>query len=64
MEIRDFMWGINMAVFDFKKEYKELYLPGSKPYIIDVPKMRFIMVDGKVYQGQDLKILQRVYVLR
>ncbi|NLM74917.1 MAG: transcriptional regulator [Clostridiaceae bacterium] len=36
-----------MAVFDFKKEYKELYLPGSKPYIIDVPKMRFIMVDGK-----------------
>lgn len=36
-----------MSVFDFKKEYKELYLPKNKPCIIDVPKMRFIMVDGK-----------------
>lgn len=36
-----------MPAFDFKKEYKELYLPKSKPSIIDVPAMRFIMVDGK-----------------
>lgn len=36
-----------MPAFDFKKEYKELYLPKSKPIIIDVPTMRFIMVDGK-----------------
>jgi hypothetical protein len=36
-----------LAVFDFKKEYKDLYLPGNKPGIIDVPKMRFIMIDGK-----------------
>ncbi len=36
-----------MPVFDFKKEYKELYLPRTKPSIIDVPTMRFIMVDGK-----------------
>ncbi|NMA15390.1 MAG: transcriptional regulator, partial [Clostridia bacterium] len=33
--------------FDFKKEYKDLYLPKNKPGIIDVPEMRFIMVDGK-----------------
>jgi hypothetical protein len=36
-----------MAVFDYKKEYKDLYLPKNKPGIIDVPEMRFIMVDGK-----------------
>jgi len=36
-----------MSAFDFKKEYKELYQPGNKPNIIDVPKMRFIMVEGK-----------------
>ena len=36
-----------MAVpFDFKKEYKELYLPKDKVVLIDVPDMRFIMVDG------------------
>ena len=35
-----------VATFDFK-EYKELYLPKNKPYIIDVPKMRFIMIEGK-----------------
>lgn len=38
---------ILIAVFDFKKEYKDLYLPKSKPSIVDVPTMRFIMVNGK-----------------
>jgi len=33
--------------FDFKKEFKDLYLPKNKPSIIDVPAMRFIMVNGK-----------------
>lgn len=35
-----------MAVVDFKKEQKELYLPSTKPSIIDVPPMKFIMVEG------------------
>ncbi len=34
------------ASFDFKKEYKDLYLPKEKPVLIDVPVMNFIMVDG------------------
>ena len=34
-------------VLDFKKTQKELYLPGAKPYLIDVPEMTFIMVDGR-----------------
>lgn len=33
--------------FDFKKTYKDLYLPKTKPAFIEVPQMRFIMVEGK-----------------
>lgn len=33
--------------FDYKKEYKDLYMPKAKPCVIDVPEMTFIMVDGK-----------------
>jgi hypothetical protein len=33
--------------FDYKKEYKEFYLPPSKPLIIEVPSMNFIAVRGK-----------------
>ena len=32
--------------FDFKKEFKEFYLPKSKPSIVDVPKMNFVTVHG------------------
>lgn len=34
-------------VVDFKKAYKDLYLPKTKPVLIDVPQMTFIMIDGK-----------------
>lgn len=33
--------------FDYKKEYKEFYLPKNKPELIEVPKMNFIAVRGK-----------------
>jgi len=33
--------------FDFKKEYKEFYLPKGKPELVTVPAMRFIGVRGK-----------------
>lgn len=32
--------------FDYKKEYKEFYLPKNKPALIDVPAMRFVAVKG------------------
>lgn len=32
--------------FDFKKEYKALYQPKNKPEIIEVPRMRFLAVQG------------------
>ena len=33
--------------FDYKKEYKEFYLPKKKPELITVPPMNFIAVRGK-----------------
>ena len=33
--------------FDYKKEYKEFYMPKNKPSIVDVPKMNYIAVRGK-----------------
>ncbi len=32
--------------FDFKKEYKDLYMPKATPVIIDVPEMNYISVCG------------------
>ena len=32
--------------FDYKKEYKEFYLPKKKPEIVDVPAMNYIAVRG------------------
>lgn len=36
-----------MEKLDYKKEYKDLYLPKTKPMLIDVPNMKFIIVQGK-----------------
>ena len=33
--------------FDYKKEYKEFYMPKNKPGIIEIPKMNYIAVQGK-----------------
>lgn len=33
--------------FDYKKEYKEFYLPPKKPQILTIPSMNFIAVRGK-----------------
>ena len=32
--------------FDFKKEYKEFYMPKNKPSILTVPPMNYIAVRG------------------
>lgn len=36
----------DIMAFDFKKEYKDLYLPKKKPSIIRVPKMNYLSVCG------------------
>ena len=33
--------------FDFKKEYKEFYMPAGKPEIVTVPRANYIAVRGK-----------------
>ena len=33
--------------FDFKKEYKEFYMPKAKPEIVTIPKMNYIAIRGK-----------------
>lgn len=40
------MEGYRMA-FDYKKEYKEFYLPKNSPTIVEVPPMNYIAVRGK-----------------
>jgi len=36
-----------MSPVDFKKSDKVLYSPGTEPSLVDVPAMRFLMIDGK-----------------
>lgn len=33
--------------FDYKKEYKEFYMPKNKPGIVEIPSMNYIAVRGK-----------------
>lgn len=37
----------NIMAFDFKKEYKEFYMPKNKPEIVTVPQANYIAVRGK-----------------
>lgn len=36
-----------IMAFDYKKEYKEFYMPKKKPGIVEIPKMNYIAVRGK-----------------
>ena len=36
-----------MPKTDYKKDFKELYIPRQAPMLIDVPPMNFIMIDGR-----------------
>lgn len=50
---------------DYKKEYKDLYLPKQNPVLVDVPPITFIAIDGKGSpQGQEYQsALQVLYSL-
>ncbi len=39
--------------FDYKKEYKEFYMPKNKPSIVKIPKMNYIAVKGKGNPNQE-----------
>ena len=42
-----------MATFDYKKEYKEFYLPPRQPQIIEIPYMNFLAIRGKGDPNQE-----------
>lgn len=43
----DFLPEVFLLPFDYKKEYKDFYLPKGKPQIVEIPKMNFAAVRGK-----------------
>jgi len=45
--------------FDFKKEYKEFYLPPAKPVIVIVPKANYIAVRGKGDPNDESGLISR-----
>ena len=38
---------------DYKKEFKNLYLPKEKPSIIDIPSMKFAVIKGEGNPNSD-----------
>ena len=53
--------------FDFKKEYKEFYMPKERPQIVDVPKANYISVTGKgdpnEQDGNYKKAIEMLYAI-
>lgn len=47
--------GEYVVKIDYKKMFKELYQPGTKPSVIDVPEMKFIKVDGRAKENRYYK---------
>lgn len=45
--------------FDFKKEFKEFYLPKDRPEIVTVPEMNYIAVQGRGDPNQEGGAYQR-----
>lgn len=45
--------------FDFKKEYKEFYLPKNKPQIVNVPKANYIAIRGRGNPNEEGGAYQR-----
>ena len=43
----NFKFKETVVAFDFKKEYKEFYMPKNTPAILTVPKANYIAVRGK-----------------
>lgn len=52
---------------DYKKEYKDLYMPKARPCIIDIPAICFIMIEGmgdpNVEGGEYKQAVELLYAL-
>lgn len=49
--------------FDFKKEYKEFYLPGKTPVLVELPPIPYLAVRGKGDPNQEGGAYQRALEL-
>ena len=43
--------------FDFKKEYKEFYMPKNRSSIIEVPKINYSTVRGRENSNEENKVI-------
>src|SRR5512135_545633 len=42
-----------MRTLDLRKQFKSLYRPSAKvPEVVDVPELAFLMVDGRIGEGE------------
>lgn len=50
---------------DYKKDEKHLYVPGTEPVILDVPKLPYVMIDGSgdPNGGEFGKVVEALYGL-
>lgn len=61
---------LTMIKLDYKKEFKDLYVPKNIPSIVDVPPIPFFMVDGQgdpngdAYQEAIAMLLTHSYAIR
>ena len=49
--------------FDYKKEYKEFYLPPQKPGLIMVPEMQYVAVRGRAIQTSRGETIRKLWGL-
>lgn len=56
---------MSISKVDYKKEYKDLYLPKTQPAFVEMPKMSYLMVSGKgdpnEEQGEYSKAMEILY---
>ena len=54
----------NKMAFDYKKEYKEFYMPKNKPGIIEIPKMNYIAIRGNGNPNEESGVIGGYYAKR
>lgn len=52
-----------MNKLDYKKEYKDLYMPKTKPVFIDVSPIHYVMVEGKGDPNTSLEYKEAIGIL-
>lgn len=52
-----------MNKIDYKKEYKDLYMPSTSPMLIEIPKIQYVMVEGKGNPNTSLEYKQALELL-